>query len=309
MSTVAKDIPFYEMPTQRRTARRRNRILCVSDLGSQSEHALHRAAHLARSTGSDLLVLHVLSEKHSEQVLLSTEDRDRLRLTIPTERAIPDAEQPTTVQIRRGKPFQVIKHTANEWKAELLVVAAPARNAFERIRGTVEEQLFAAVDCPVLFVRNGSPHSYSKVAVATDLLPPSMQAARKASELGFFDDVDVTFMHAFHLPYDGINLGDPRAAEQLESYRQKTGGLVEQQLKADIAATGLKKYRTSVHSQLATEPELGVAAMANELGSELLVMSTPRRFALKRLFNRSTAHRILRRAQCDVLAVPRSKYG
>jgi nucleotide-binding universal stress UspA family protein len=49
--------------------------------------------------------------------------------------------------------------------------------------------------------------------------------------------------------------------------------------------------------------------MLGELGSELLVMSVPRRFALKRLLDRSTAHRILRRVECDVLAVPRSKYG
>jgi nucleotide-binding universal stress UspA family protein len=308
MSTVAKDIPLYEMPTQRHAARRRNRILCVSDLGSQSEHALQRASHLARTTDSDLLVLHVLSEKHSEQVLLSSADRARLRLSVETERAIPDAEQPTVVQIRRGKPYQVIKHTANEWKAELLVVAAPERNAFERVLGTAEERLFTAVDCPVLIVRNTSPQSYSKVAVATDLLPPSMQAARKANELGFLDDADVAFVHAFPLPYEGINLGDPRAAEQLETYRQKTGGLVEQQVKADIGMAGLKKIRARVHSQLATAPEHGIKAMLSELGSELLVMSTPRRFALKRLLNRSTAHSILRNVECDVLAVPRSKF-
>jgi nucleotide-binding universal stress UspA family protein len=304
MSTVAKDIPLFEMPAQHASAQRRTRILCVSDLGSQSEHALQRASSLARTSEADLLVLHVLSEKHSEQVVLSSADRARLRLCVPTERAIPDEEQPAAVQIRRGKPHHVIKNTAREWNAELLVIAAPQPSGIDRLFGTTEERLLASVNIPVLIVRGTAPQTYRNVAVASDLLPPSMQAAKRASALGFFDAAEVTFIHAFRPPYEGINLGDPRASEQLETYRQKTGRLIEQQLNADIGFAGLKKYRTKVHSRLATEPEEGIAMMLGELGTELMVMNMPRRFALKQLFGRSTASRILRRTRCDVLAVP-----
>jgi nucleotide-binding universal stress UspA family protein len=306
MSAVADSITSYAMAIQGPAVHRRNRILCLSDLHSRSEPALHRASALARATRSDLLVLHVLSGKHSEDVL-SSEDRNRLSLSIGLPGVILDAEQPAAVQIRRGNVLRVVKEVAHEWNPGLLVVAAPARKLLERIAGSGEERLIAAVNCPVLIVRTPALKQYTKIAVATDLETRSEHAARKVSELGFFAGADIVFVHAFPPPYEGINLGDRRAAEQLEKFGEKMRRSVDQQLTRYIASAGLSGYRTRVHSQMATQPEDGVAAMLGELGSELLVITAPHRFAIKRLLNRSTTHRILRRVDCDVLVIPQSR--
>jgi nucleotide-binding universal stress UspA family protein len=205
--------------------------------------------------------------------------------------------------------YRVIKEVAREWNAGLLVVAAPARKLFERITGSAEERLLAAVNCPVLMVRTPALKPYTKIAVATDLETPSEHAARKVGELGFFSGADVVFIHAFAPPYEGIDLGDRRAAEQLENFGEKMGRLVDHQLMTFIASAALTGYRTRVHSRMAAQPEHGVATMLDELGSELLVMTAPHRFAVKRLLNRSTTHRILRSIDCDVLIVPQSRGG
>src|SRR4051812_23966220 len=215
MSAVAKQITSDVMPVQSPAVRKRNRILCISDLHSRTEPALHRASALAHATHSDLLVLHVLSGTHSEDVL-SSADRKRLSLSIGLPGVLADAEQPAAVQIRRGNVFRVIKEVAREWNPGLLVAAAPTRKLLERITGSAEERLLAAVNCSVLMVRTHALTQYTKIAVATDLETPSEHATRKVSELGFFDGADVVLVHAFPPPYKGINLGDRRAAEQLE---------------------------------------------------------------------------------------------
>jgi nucleotide-binding universal stress UspA family protein len=306
MNAVAKEINSCGLAVARPAAGKRNRILCVSDLNSQSEPALRRASELARATQADLLVLHVLTGKHSKDVL-SSEDRNRLTRSIGLPGVLTDEEQPAAVQIRRGNAFRVIKAVAREWNAGLLVVAAPARKLFERITGSAEERLLTAVSCPVLMVRTPVLRRYTRISVATDLETRSEHAARKVSELGMFAGADVVFLHAFPPPYEGIDLGDRRAAQQLENYGEKMRRSVEQQLTAYIASAGLTGHRTRVHSRMSTQPEHGVAEMLAELGSELLVMTAPHRFAVKRLLNRSTTHRILRRVDCDVLVVPQSR--
>jgi nucleotide-binding universal stress UspA family protein len=306
MSAVAKSITSYAAAIQSPAVHKRNRILCLSDLHSRSEPALHRASALARAMRSDLLVLHVLSGKHSEDVL-SSEDRNRLSLSIGLPGVVVDAEQPAAVQIRRGDVFRVIKEVAREWNPGLLVVAAPVRKLLERLTGSGEERLIAAVNCPVLMVRSPALKQYTRIAVATDLETRSEHAVRKVSELGFFAGAEVVFVHAFPPPYEGINLGDRRAAEQLENFGEKMSRLVDQELTAYIASAGLTGFRTRARSRMATQPEHGLAAMLLELGSELLVMTAPRRFAMKRLLNRSTTHRILRRIDCDMLVVPQSR--
>src|SRR3954467_9350116 len=195
MSAVAKHITSEAMTVQSHTLHRRDRILCISDLHSRTEPALHRASALAHATQSDLLVLHVLSGKYSEDVL-SSADRKRLSLSIGLPGVIADAEQPAAVQIRRGNVFRVIKEVAREWNPGLLVVAAPTRKLLERITGSAEERLLAAVNCSVLMVRTPALAQYTKIAVATDLETPSEHAARKVSELGFFDGADVVLVHA-----------------------------------------------------------------------------------------------------------------
>lgn len=308
MSAAAKNITAHATAIQSPVARRRNRILCISDLHTSSEPALHRASALARATESELLVLHVLSGRHSEDVL-SSDDRHRLSLSVGLPGVMTDAEQPAAVQIRRGNIYRVIKEVAREWNAGLLIVAAPERKLFDRIAGSAEERLLSAVNCPVLMVRAPALKPYTKIAVATSLETPSAHAARKVSELGFFSDADVVFVHAFAPPYEGIDLGDRRAAEQLEQFGEKMSRSVDQHLMTHISAAGLSGYRTRAHSRMAAQPEDGVAAMVADLGSELVVMTAPQRFALKRLLNRSTTHRILRRIDCDVLIVPQSRRG
>lgn len=112
---------FHELPRSG-TLRR---IVCATDLTVRSTAAWQRAASLARQTGARLTLLHVIDPRQPERVVRMRANRAYVELLSQVDRAFGSAAGFIDVAVRVGSARDIIARTANEWDADLIVIAAP----------------------------------------------------------------------------------------------------------------------------------------------------------------------------------------
>ncbi|HVS02983.1 MAG TPA: universal stress protein [Thermoanaerobaculia bacterium] len=140
------------------------RILVPVDFSADSRAALAAAAELARTWGSELLLLHVVEERarpdfytplrifEADQEALTTRTTDELEALLPDRRA-GDASQ-----VRFGRPATEIAAAAADSRADLVVMASHGLTGVRRaLFGSTVEAVLRRVECPVLVVKGEAP--------------------------------------------------------------------------------------------------------------------------------------------------------
>lgn len=154
-------------PAERRTKAtpaQIQRILVPVDFSDCSVFALRYAASLAKQVGASLTLLHVLDsliappemefvhlnlnefkaelEKHAKEKLAAFA-RDEVDPVIPT-----------TPVLRHGPPWEQIKETARERKADLIIIGTHGYTGLKHmVLGSTAEKVVRLAGCPVLVVR------------------------------------------------------------------------------------------------------------------------------------------------------------
>lgn len=277
----------------------RKRILCATDLAPRSDRAVQRAAMLAKRMDAEVLFVHVVSDRQPERVVHLKANRARMRLMTQAERAMTHSPESARVEIHLGKPLKVIADLAKEWSADLIVVAAPISRRYENLLGTTAERLIRSASCPVLIVHSEPLADYSQIAVATDLSPVSIRAARAVTRMGLVEGAFTWVVHAADPP-------DERAVtdeKQRSAYEKEWEQHVSVQLTPELAAAGFDLSRMEVLVK-PTRPMDAIEHILENAQPELIVIGTSRWFMLKRMLARSVAHQVLSRVKCDILAVP-----
>jgi nucleotide-binding universal stress UspA family protein len=129
--------------------------------------------------------------------------------------------------IRSGKPFQEITATAEELKADLIVIATHGHSGFKHLTlGSTTEKIIRHAKCPVLVVREATRGPIKtaaegivleKILVPVDFSECSREAARYASVFATRVGADLLFMHVVHPPdYTGAAQCDQPGAERCE---------------------------------------------------------------------------------------------
>jgi universal stress protein E len=285
----------------------RRRILCATDLGFRSDRAVERAALLAKQMNADVLFVHVVSDRQPERVLQLKANRARVRLMVQVDKLVadkflPPAPDSASVEIHIGKPLQVISEIAKEWNADLIVLAAPVSRRYERLLGTTAERIIRSVACPVLIVNREPLAAYSHVAVATDLSATSARVAQAIGRIGVMRDATAWFVHASDPPFKSLLRSEQPSTDQLELQKRRWQKVVAAELTAQLAGAELDLSRVRITAELAPPLE-ALEQIIEQVNPELLVIGTSRWFLLKRMLSLSIAHQLLRRVNCDILAV------
>ena len=156
-------------------------ILLATDLSEVSEKALLYAQGLAGRFGARVHTIHV-SGPDSYQLL----EPEPLAITFhelgeaaqrPTEvvKAL-FRGLPTQISLRQGGIWDVINDVIERNEIDLLVLGTHGRTGIPKLlQGSVAEQVFRSVSCPVLTVGPDAkePHNTERVLLATDLEPHS----------------------------------------------------------------------------------------------------------------------------------------
>lgn len=210
-----------------------------------------------------------------------------------------------TARLVTGRVDTAVEHEAEEFRADLIVMATHARSGFARARlGSVADAVVRQATMPVLLVR--PPDNYTEaslcpnlhhVLIALDGSPFSEQIIEPAADLARLCEADVSLVHV-EVPHGERTILGMKAGEAaLEKMRE-----VSEHYLQHLAATNSELFE---HPQLkavvATYPAAAIVDAARECGAGLIAMATHGRGGLTRLILGSTANEVLIQSSVPVL--------
>ena len=280
-------------------------ILAATDFSTRSQRALRRAGLLARATGAELALVHVVDDDQP-QALIEMEEREARRILAEQVDVVPEFQGVQChPMVTTGDPFDAILRTATALTADLIVMGAHRKQFLRDVFvGTTVERVIRTGPYPVLMVNNevsGGP--YRAVLAPIDMSDSSAYALEVAQTRRLTDNVHVTLLHAFHptaktkLILSG--LGQPSVGQYVASHHQDAVN--------ELAAFLLmNSFSSNGWSQRLEEgePFEVISRVVKETRPDLLVIATHGRSGLIKLLLGSVTEQVLRSLDIDILVVP-----
>ncbi len=277
-------------------------LLAASDLSSRSRPAVLRAMQLAKHFAARAGVLHVVEDDQPDARM-----REEMRSAEAfLETQLKEFEGPPGCEVytRSGDAFRVIVDEAEARDADLIVLGAHRRQFLRDIFvGTTIERVTRTAGRPVLMANAEGVERWKKILIAVDMSESSGRAARVALELGLLEGAEVTFVHVYTpvtgkmMAFAGISSDRIReeASREFETTWHEMASFIRE---LDL---GELEYQVRLIEGLGPGAILGLAEQA---GSDLLVMGTRGLSGVKQVLLGSVAQELMNSATIDVLAVP-----
>ncbi|HVJ68905.1 MAG TPA: universal stress protein [Caulifigura sp.] len=298
------------------------RILVPVDFSEQASQALRYGIALARSTGAELFLLHVVQEltpigagsgalsfktagEYAKEV--EQQAQEGLLKMLPV-------EMTDGLRVRRrtviGFPWQDVVEFARSNEIDMICLGTHGRSGFKRlVLGSVAEKVVQHAHCNVLAVRtpegqdvptDQSPPAFRRVLVPTDFSDCSELAVTEGASWSARFNAE---LHLLHVVEDN----SPSVAETSRShpvfqtyYQELLRGGEKRLSEATVAGLPAEAIRRKVE---VGDPIDKINRYAAEQGIELIVMGTHGRQGPSRWLIGSVAERVVRSAPCPVLVV------
>lgn len=279
-------------------------ILFPTDFSPCAQAALPYACVLAQQNNAMLHMLNVVNAPMPAGELgvpymepAAQDDAARRDLARIAEIPIVKAVRHET-SIHRGSVWEVACRLADEKKGAMIVMATHGRRGVRQfIIGSVAEQVFRRVHCPVLTVGPGAPKAgpangrFSTILLALDLSPESLNVVDWAHMLAVANQSRLIIFHSIN-ENSGVAMTLPNYLEDaVESAKKRMCGLVPK----DVPWTDI-----AIKIGNAAENILGTAIDRN---ADLIVIGARRGRTLAAHIPWAVAHEIVCAAHCPVLTV------
>ncbi len=284
-------------------------IIFAADFSANSRDAFRVACSVAVKNSNRLIVLHVVEPdwvaKAPEYLgrgateTFSTEGFHEFLKRRLSEFYAPSVPVEVDYSIREGQAAVEIVRMADEIGAELIAMGTHGQTGLRRLlAGSVATSVLSKAHCPVLSIRADSrpqpPEDMRVILHPTDFSAASEAALAVARTLARNFGARLRVLHV--LPFDIYP--EARIAAELDPWDS------EHSLDAIRHRLDGPDLKYPVETQLSRGFEVeGILGVAQEMGSDLIVMGTHGRTGLSRLLMGSTAQSILTRADCPVLIV------
>ena len=279
-----------------------NLILHPTDFSESASHALRLAVHLATSHEARLLIFHATT-LHGEHLDAAS---GTLETYTQTARDLMEQDLPgfaSRIAVSEGRavlPFDGIMEATNEHKPDLIVIGTHGHSRFSRLlMGSTAEKVLRHAPCSVLTVRAGTPipadGRFRKVLVPVDFSESAGRGLDGARAIRSDDDSTLYLVHVID-PAPPMYL-----AGNVSSYFELDPGLrnrIEANLRTwsgDIPGSKIVIAEGN--------PALEVVRLSEELGVDLIVMSTKGLTGAEHLLVGSVTERVGRFAPVTVLAM------
>lgn len=181
------------------------RILFATDFSEASNRALPVAANIARQHSSQVFLTHIWSAGEYAYLPQGEPERAAREKLVQVCRRPEMADVRCTVLVKRGSPAEAIDRVAREHEIDLAVLGTHARTGMSRaLRGSVSEQLFRQLSCPVLTVSPSLDERFSAPAAAikkilfpTDLSEESKAAFPRVAAVAAKYHSEITLLRVF----------------------------------------------------------------------------------------------------------------
>ncbi len=288
-----------------------SRLILVPVDGSKfSEAALPPAVRMARRMGARLEIVTV----HEPIPTLDYEVWERQSrewsgryLDDLVARITKDGDVPVTSQVLTGSAADAIEEEVARLGADLVVMASHGRGAFSRVwLGSTSDQLVRRCTVPVLLVKPGedadhADHPFEHMLVPMDGTELSEKVLECAMDIGHADGVKYTLVRVFPYPAEFATAYLPHTVQLNAAVFEE--GKQEAEAYIQAKANALRKAGHEVTSRLLTDasPAAGILRAAEEVGADIVAMSTHGRGGLNRLMLGSVTDKVLRGSHVPVL--------
>lgn len=291
------------------------RILCPVDFSDFSRRALQYASAMARWYRADVRAIFahtvvapvvplaaVPEENPYDSAALVDESRRELETFVTSV-----GGSDITPSVVVGSPVGAILDEARDWPADLVVMGTHGRSGFERLLlGSVTEKVLRKSPCPVLAVHglraDAGPEStplFQHIVCPVDFSDASLAALEYAFSLAQESGGCLTLLHVVegfdHEPLTMVHY-------QIPEYRAYLVEEAEKRLQALLPAQMPDWCRPDAQVVVGKAYE-HILGAATEAHADLVVMGVHGRNSVDLALFGSTAHHVIRGADCPVLAI------
>lgn len=285
--------------------------LAATDLSAPSRHAAQRAAMLARQTGGQLALVHVLEQDAlTELRRLFTQDREveqRMHQQAQNALAALAAELgtpeplPVACHLIEGAVLAAIAGQADALGCNLVVVGAHGAGFMRHwLLGATSERLLRKTLLPVLVVKQAPLLPYRKLLVPVDFSHWSLRAIALARSIAPL--APLVLLHACEVPFEGKMRFAGIEEETIQQHRHniRREALARLDQLAQDAGLTSGQWQPLVH--FANPPDY-ILEQEEELGADLIVLGKHGSGMTEELLLGSVTKHVLGQARSDVLVV------
>jgi nucleotide-binding universal stress UspA family protein len=285
------------------------KTLLAVDGSDNSYEAVHALKYFARA--EQLTLLHALNVPRPAYPMMLPEVAEDLyktleqsmredgeRLLDRVQSLLPMHAGPSTKHLRIGSPAEVIVSTAEEQKADLIVMGARGLGPVkERLLGSVSHRILTLAPCATLIV-NGPVKAMKQILLPLQGPFDAEAAVRFLQLKPFHEGVELTLMTVLPWteppwPSGAAAAAVAAATEMLEKQTEYIEGVAER-----LSAIGYKAHGVA----LLGTPSTMILQQAATLRSDLILMGTRGRQGITRFVLGSVSHAVLHKMPCPVLA-------
>jgi nucleotide-binding universal stress UspA family protein len=298
------------------------RILCPTDFSDASAHSVDLATLIAGWYKARIAALHVVSAavvlpEFSLSPSGSVDDAALSALRSATAGHFTEASAAgidVDVFLEVGSPAPLILERAATLPADLIVMGTHGTSGFQHLMlGSVTERVLRRAVCPVLTVppraHATSRIPFRRLLCAIDFSESSMAAMQFALSLAEESDARLTLLHVLEWPWEeppSPRLEDlpPEQGAALAEYRRYREKMALMRLEA-LAPDAMRASHRPVARLSNGKPYVQILEVANEEGSDLIVVGVHGRNPFDMMVFGSTTNQVVRRAACPVLTLRR----
>ncbi len=286
-------------------------ILCGVDFSEQAGRAAEVAARLAAASKEALWLVHVREGQPSDEPAREAQELERARRRLEGEVKALNALAEVHIELRAGLPDEQLLEAARERDARLIVVGAVGRRSAQHTKlGSVADLVARAADRALLVVRDSRPllawlkeQRPLKVLLGVEGGESSRLALQWTSTLRQVAPCDVLAARVYWAPEERERLGGVQSISFI-GQNPELEAVLSRELSErlqELSGKGTVRSRISASFGRASDFLLEVA---EEEGSELVVVGAHHRSRLDRLWYGSVSQALTHGANASVLRVP-----
>ena len=278
------------------------RILFATDFSDASLKALPVVANVARKYGSQIFLTHIwtplpytMVSPEAVSALENQQTREAQEKVIGIQHRKELTGIRSTVLVAGGDPATELEQFVNEHGIDLVVLGTHGRTGFTHLlMGSVAEELFRNLDCPVLTLgphisqRFSSAPGISHILFPTDLSHESKSVFPYAASLASEYSSALTFLHV--LPKEtGSNPEAKRLAEPLRKQMERT---FAEHISPRCNVDFLIDFG---------DPAERILSYAKKLNVDLIAFGVRKRFEMATHLQNTVAYKVVIESECPVL--------
>jgi len=253
--------------------------------------------NLCLHADSRLQLLHVLPDLEdidSEEIEESLQDAGDLLSNFSALLNCPDDHIDHHIQM--GVPESEIIKRAIIGRADVIVMPTRAKKAIDRLLlGSVTEHIMRHVHCPVVSTRKRSEVQSPGDKEIAKILVPLDGSIESASIIPTVVDFAKTHQSEIILFHDEQGIKE----DEFIDAEQSAAGSLEKVMK-NIADQGIK---VSIEKSMYTDPAEEILQKVEDLGVDMVAMTTHGRTGLARFVFGSVAEKVLHKSNCPLLTI------